>query len=376
MPADDGKSHIESVKRYLVRALEKRNGGKLRDAENDYLDAALHLLMSAKSRPTGKRGRSMRQARDIISNMISVFYADEKRDTDSSRARGWEILRGLGITEPHGTSTSLEDIAGLADVKEEILERLIYPVKYRDLSRKYGVRPSGGILLYGPPGTGKTYMARAIASEAGAAFINVNPSKVYDQFFGQFEKNISKIFEAARLLSPAVVFFDEIESIAPSRGNAREDAVSRRGVSQMLIEMEGVEKSGDDEVFLLAATNRPWDVDGAILRPGRFDIQTYVPLPDEKARARIFQLNLRESAVSGSIDYNDLARLTQGYSGADISYICRRTASRTLARSVEKKREMSFDGSAIRETIGEVNPSVSGDTVETFRSWVSESGRK
>ena len=366
--AGKGK-HIDQVKFYLGEAIANRKKGRLKEAEENYMDAALILMSYAKLQNTSERGKNIRRTIDILDSLTSVFHPDDPEIRKESEEEGWHILNDLGIGGSKLSKTSLEDVAGLANVKEEILSRLIYPIKFRDLSRKYGVRPSGGVLLFGPPGTGKTFLARAVANEAGAAFINVNPSRLYNQWFGQFEKNISKVFEAARKLSPAVIFFDEIETIASSRGSSREDAVSKRGVSQLLIEMEGIEKTEKEEIFILAATNRPWDLDDAILRPGRFDIQIYTPLPDAKARKKMFELNLRSLKFSEKINYSELASSSGGYSGADISYICRRAATRTFARSVEKGEEISLSNRDIVETMKEVDPSVSSDTVAMYEKF-------
>lgn len=360
---------IDQVKYYLNEAILNRKKGKLGDAENDYMDAAILLLSYTKTLNSSERGKNIRRTMEILESLTNVFHPNDPEIRNESEEKGWQILNDLGIGSSKLEKTSLEDVAGLAEVKEEILSRLIYPIKFKELSKKYGVRPSGGVLLFGPPGTGKTFLARAVANEAGAAFINVNPSKLYNQWFGQFEKNISKVFEAARMLSPAVIFFDEIETIASSRGSAKEDAVSKRGVSQLLIEMEGIEKTEKEEIFILAATNRPWDLDDAILRPGRFDIQIYTPLPDSKARKKMFELNLRSLNFSEKINYSELAKQSEGYSGADISYICRRAAIKTFARSVEKGEEITLSNRDIVETMKEVNPSVSKETISLYESF-------
>lgn len=362
---------IDRVKFYLTRGLINRNRGKTLEAENDYTEAAATLLQISMKSSGESRARNISRAIEILNNLMEVFHRDFTVSGSGDLRPGWKILHEIGIGESSVAGVSLEDVAGLTDVKEEILRRLIYPIKFRDLSEKYGVSPSGGVLLFGPPGTGKTFLARAIASEAGATFININPSVLYNQWFGEFEKNITRIFKAARMLSPSVIFFDEIETIASSRGDPKEDAVSRRGVSQLLIEMEGVEKSERDNIFVLAATNRPWDLDDAILRPGRFDIQIYTPLPDATARMKMFRLYLKNLSFVDSIDYEKLAQITEGYSGADISYICRRSRIKAFARSVEKGREILPESSDIIATIREVQPSVSVETLSLYHRFSS-----
>lgn len=362
---------LERVKFYLTRAIVNRNKGKNSEAENDYLQAAMILLQYSIKVGKEARGRNINRARDILDNLMSTFHENFTVSVETEKRPGWKILNEIGISESRLSNTSLEDVAGLLDVKEEILRRLIYPIKFRTLSEKYGVNPSGGVLLFGPPGTGKTFLARAIANEAGATFININPSVLYNQWFGEFEKNISRVFKAARLLSPSVIFFDEIETIASSRGDPKEDAVSRRGVSQLLIEMEGIDKSERESIFILAATNRPWDLDDAILRPGRFDIQIYTPLPDSKARKKMFKLYLDNLKFQDGVDMDGLAETTQGYSGADISYICRRVRLKAFARSVENGKEILPLSRDILSAIEEVKPSVSVDTLKLYERFSS-----
>lgn len=371
----DGKNRMDRVKYYLSRAIENRNLGKFNDAEKDYIEAASNLLVHARAAQSSARHRDIRRTIDVLRNFLDVFSTSGSSENDQA-SEGWKLLNEVGISASKVGKTSLEDVAGLPDVKEEILRRLIYPIKYRDLSKKYGVRPSGGVLLYGPPGTGKTYLARAVANEAGATFININPSNLYNQWFGQFEKNITKVFDAARLLSPSVVFFDEIETIASSRGAREQDAVSKRGVSQLLIEMEGVEKSDEEEIFVLAATNRPWDLDDAILRPGRFDIRIYTPLPDLKARKKMFESNLANFHLIPRSEIEQLAAATEGYSGADISYICRRATIGAFARSVEAGKEISLTAKDIENTIDDVHPSVSGSTVSLYEKFSHSQGER
>ncbi len=369
----EGNNGIDRVKYYLTRAIENRNEGKFNDAERDYIEAASNLLAHARSVKSPLRYRDVRRTIEVLKNFLDVFDTSESPNGNVQADEGWKILNEVGISASRVGKASLDDVAGLPDVKEEILRRLIYPIKYRDLSKKYGVRPSGGVLLYGPPGTGKTFLARAVANEAGATFINVNPSNLYNQWFGQFEKNITKVFEAARLLSPAVVFFDEIETIASSRGGHEQDAVSKRGVSQLLIEMEGIEKAEDEEIFILAATNRPWDLDDAILRPGRFDIRIYTPLPDLAARKKMFRSNLSNFRFNGEDDFERLGKETEGYSGADISYICRRAVIGAFARSVETGKEVSLTAEDIENTIRDVKPSVSLNTVGLYEKFSAAS---
>ncbi len=363
----DASHYGKLVKENLFRAIEARNGGDTDKAEDLYLDACINMLMYSRVSSRSERSDNLMRSKSILDGLIGINGSGGGGGTDASM--GWKILSEIGVERPIVPETRLTEVAGLEEAKKELVQSLIYPLKYRELSEKFGVTPSGGVLLYGPPGTGKTYIAKALANEAGANFINVSPSRLYSQWFGEFEKNISKLFKAARLLSPSLVFFDEVEALAPSRGSRTGEQVSRRGVSQLLMEMEGFEKNNEASVFILAATNRPWDIDDALLRPGRFDTRVYVGLPDKKSRAKMFALYLRNAGNLRGKDYLELADSTEGYSGADISYICKRVSARLLAKSIESGHEVKVDLAAVKDMISEVKPSVSARTVEKYDNY-------
>jgi len=215
-------------------------------------------------------------------------------------------------------TTTFADVGGMAEVKEEISIKILYPIKHPEMYKAYGKTAGGGILMYGPPGCGKTYLARATAGEIGAGFISVGISDVLDMWSGQSERNLHQLFEQARYNTPCVLFFDEVDALGGRRSDMNSGS-GRQLINQFLSEMDGVEYSNEG-VLVLAATNAPWHVDPAFRRPGRFDQVLFVPPPDAAARAEILSLHLRGKPQDG-IDLQPLAKRTEGFSGADMKAI-------------------------------------------------------
>ncbi len=217
------------------------------------------------------------------------------------------------------------DVGGLEDVKQQLREAVEWPLKHPEVFDKMGIRPPKGILLFGPPGTGKTLLAKAAATESGANFIAVRGPEILSKWVGESEKAIRQIFRRARQVAPAIIFFDEIDSIAPARGYRHDTSgVTDRIVNQLLAEMDGIVPLTN--VVVIAATNRPDILDPALLRPGRFDRLIYVPPPDKEARLQIFRIHTRHMPLAEDVDLDKLAEITEGYTGADIEAVCREAA--------------------------------------------------
>jgi len=210
-----------------------------------------------------------------------------------------------------------------------------YPWKFE----KFGMTPSKGVLFYGPPGCGKTLLAKAIANECQANFISIKGPELLTMWFGESEANVRELFDKARSAAPCVLFFDELDSIAKARGSSLGDAggAGDRVINQILTEMDGV--GAKKNVFIIGATNRPDILDPAITRPGRLDQLIYIPLPDEASRLQILISNLRKSPVAKNIDLNYLARVTKGFSGADLTEICQRACKLAIREEVERMEE-------------------------------------
>jgi len=210
------------------------------------------------------------------------------------------------------------DIGGLEEVKSELQQAVEWPLKYADLFEKSGAKPPKGILLYGPPGTGKTLLAKALANESEANFISIKGPELLSKWVGESESGIREIFRKAKQAAPTVVFFDEVDSIAPVRGGGSSDSnVTERVVSQLLTELDGLEEL--QKVVVLAATNRPDIVDPALLRPGRFDRVLKVPPPDKKARLEILKLHTAKNPLASDVDLERIAEKTDGFTGADLA---------------------------------------------------------
>merc|ERR1719206_808007 len=233
------------------------------------------------------------------------------------------------------------DIGGLANVKRELQELVQYPVEHPEKFLKFGMMPSRGVLFYGPPGCGKTLLAKAIANECQANFISIKGPELLTMWFGESEANVRDVFDKARSAAPCVLFFDELDSIAKSRGGSGGDGggASDRVINQILTEMDGM--GSKKNVFIIGATNRPDIIDSAIMRPGRLDQLIYIPLPDDGSRMAILKSNLRKSPVADNVDLPYLAKMTRGFSGADLTEICQRACKLAIRESIDAdiKRE-------------------------------------
>jgi len=261
-----------------------------------------------------------------------------------------------------------DDIGGLDDVKQHLKEAVEWPIKTPEIFSRLGIKPPKGILLYGPPGCGKTLLARAVATESEANFISIKGPEVFSKWVGESEKAIREVFRKARMAAPAVIFFDEIDSLTPRRGAGFSDSgVSERVISQLLTEMDGIVTLQD--IVVVAATNRPDMVDPAVLRPGRFDRLIYVPEPDEKSRLQIFKLYTKGMPLSKDVDLNQLTVATKYYSGADIESLCREAAMHTLRRDVNAAEVTMKD---FQDAIKEVGPSVSPDMEKWYKSFMQQ----
>jgi transitional endoplasmic reticulum ATPase len=231
-----------------------------------------------------------------------------------------------------------EDIGGLGTVKDELAEAIEWPLKHADLFSQADVRPPKGILLYGPPGTGKTMMAKAVATTSEANFISIKGPELLSKWVGESEKGVREIFRKARQAAPCVVFFDELDAIAPRRGGSEGDSrVTERMISQMLTEMDGLEDLKG--VVVIGATNRPDIIDEALLRPGRFDRLLEVPVPDKEARKQIFAIHTKKKPLDSSVDIDKLVSKTEGYTGAEIASIVNMAAMSAIKEHVARKEK-------------------------------------
>lgn len=287
---------------------------------------------------------------------------------DRLRLRKEDFYEALKVVRPSALrevlievpNTKWNNIGGLEPIKQNLKEAVEWPLKSPEVFTRMGVKPPKGILLYGPPGTGKTLLAKAVANESKANFILVNGPELLSKWVGDSEKAVRKIFQKARQTSPSIIFFDEIDSIAPRRGGGEENSVIERVVNQLLTELDGLESLAN--VVIIAATNRPDLLDSALLRPGRFDRILLVPVPDETTREYIFSIHTANMPLE-KINLKDLARKTQGYVGADIEAVCREAALHALRMNMQARvvTKENFE-----EAIKIVRPSVSADIEKTY----------
>jgi transitional endoplasmic reticulum ATPase len=265
-------------------------------------------------------------------------------------------------------TTRWEDIGGLEEVKKDLIEAVEWPLKTPEVFERLGIKPPKGILLFGPPGCGKTLLAKAVATESAANFITIKGPEIFSKWVGESEKAIREVFRKARMAAPAVIFFDEIDSILPRRGAGFSDSgVSERVISQLLTEMDGMVTLED--IVIIAATNRPDIVDPAVLRPGRFDRLIYVPEPDEKSRVQIFKLYTKDMPLAKDVDTAGLATLAKNYSGADISALCREAAMYALRKDVNTKEVTLQDFEEAKKRIG---PSNTPDMEKWYKSFMQQ----
>ncbi len=257
------------------------------------------------------------------------------------------------------------DIGGLEQVKQELREAVEWPIKHPEAFKRMGIKPPRGILLYGPPGCGKTLLAKAVATESEANFITIKGPEIFSKWVGESEKAIREIFRKARQAAPCIVYFDEIDAIAPIRGLGFGDsAVTERVITQLLTEMDGIQSL--ENVVVLASTNRPDMLDLALLRPGRFDRLIYVPPPDYEARLEIFKVHTRNMPLAEDVDLQQLAKMTEDYSGSDIEAVCREAGMLALRENINAERvEMRHFVEALKK----VHPSITEDMVKSYRAW-------
>jgi len=276
------------------------------------------------------------------------------------------------ITEPeigslNRPSITLRDVGGLDEVKERLELSFLAPMRHPELRMQFGKSMRGGLVLWGPPGCGKTYLARAVAGELGASFYEVGLADVLEMWIGSSERNLRAVFDVARANTPCVLFFDEVDALGHKRTQLRGGGGAMRNVvNQFLTELDGA-SSNNEGVFVLAATNHPWDIDPALLRPGRFDRKLLVLPPDAKARAAILATHLRGRPVD-AVDLVKIAAKTEGYSGADLALVCEQATESALTASVRSGGMRPISQADLRAAVASVKPST-GAWFETARNF-------
>ena len=353
---------LKKVEEYMEKAVQAETKGSADNARDFYLQASRHLFQIAEQTKGELRAIRVNNAEKLLEKAKSI------RNRERLPVGGNQQTAASDFVLKEIPDVTFDDVAGLDNVKEEIKNKIIYPFQYPEQAKKFGIKSGGGMLLYGPPGTGKTYIAKAVAHEVNAVFFSIQPSDVMSKWVGESEQNIARLFTEARSQSKSIIFIDEVEALIPKRKDSG-STVMQRVVPQILAEMEGME-SKSERVLFVGATNEPWSIDHAALRPGRFDEKIYVPPPDFPARVKLFQLNLKGRFLGEGIDYNKLAELTDGYSGADAKQVCLKAALIPFREAIQGKGERGITMADLQKVLGEVKPSISRQIVEKYEKFL------
>ncbi|PIN90071.1 AAA family ATPase, partial [Candidatus Pacearchaeota archaeon CG10_big_fil_rev_8_21_14_0_10_35_13] len=318
-------------------------------------EAAMSVLREALPRI------NLKETEEISEEILKNLKVTKESFQDALKVVRPSAMREVLVDTPN---VGWDDVGGLDKVKQELQEAIEWPMKNPQSFKRLGIRPPKGILLYGPPGTGKTLLAKAVAKESKANFILVKGPELLSMWVGKSEEGVRKIFERARQVSPCIIFFDEIDSLASRRGNGgggEGGRVTEQVLNQLLAEMDGIEEL--QNITIIGATNRPDILDPAILRPGRFDRLALVVPPTTEGREKIFAIHTKNMPLNKDVKIKELAEKTEGYVGADIESLCREAAILALREDMEA-REVKMKH--FEEAMKKVRPSVSKASAEKY----------
>lgn len=360
---------------YYEKAKKEQMEGNLVLAKRNYLLAAETLMKLAKNSSEKLKKARIEKAKrmiEIAENIsdrsvsgTSEMAIEKDKKTQSQKQKDEQVKKWQSATIPN---IRFSDVAGLEDVKRAITIRMINPIKYPDKYSLYNKKTGGGLLLYGPPGTGKTMIAKAIACEVNAKFYAIKGSDIVSKWVGESEKNINSLFETAKQDDLAIIFIDEIDSLFGARGN---DTHNDKRVNEFLQQMDGF-ASKSSNLLILGATNRPWDIDSAAMRSGRFSQKIYVPLPDEEARRFMFNKFLKNVPLAKDVNIDELVERTKNYSGADIEEVCDRAKEDPLLESIRTDSVVEITKKDFDKALEEVKPTVTQKMIEEFEKYNSE----
>ena len=358
---------LDLFERYHRRGMEAYRRGDEAVARKSLLQAAESLLKLATSSSGQLRKTRAERAEKLFALARSIGVGSAAEDSGRKRAAAedddHEADNWIVSETP---DVSLDDVAGLDDVKAAIRKRVIYPFEHPEITARYKKRSGGGVLLYGPPGTGKTMLAKAVASEIDAAFFSIRCSDIMSKWVGQAEGNIKKLFAQAAEHKRAVIFFDETEAIVAKRGG--HSTVMNRVIPEFLAQVDGV-SGRHDGLLLLGATNRPWDMDEAALRPGRFDELIYIPLPGALARKKIISDSLAGVPLAADIDIDRLAETAAGYSGADCVAFCEAAKDGPYEREISTSSMQCIERADFMRAAEQTRKSVSKKSLARYHAF-------
>ena len=337
VPDRDGRLEVLEIHTRGMPLAEDVDLKKLADVTHGFVGADLEALAKEAAIRALRRilPEINLEAQSIPGDILNKIIVKMSDFLDALKEIEPSAMREVLVEIP---DVSWDQIGGLEDVKEELREAVEWPLKYPDLFAQLNASPPKGLLLYGPPGTGKTLLAKAVAHESESNFISVKGPELLNKFVGESEKAVREVFRKARQASPCIIFFDEIDSVAPVRGSGGgETHVTERVISQFLTEMDGLEELRN--VVIIAATNRPDIIDSALLRPGRFDRLLFVPPPDLEARRQIVRIHTRKTPLAEDVNLDEIARRTDGYTGADIASVANTAVMLALREHISKAKD-------------------------------------
>jgi transitional endoplasmic reticulum ATPase len=373
----------DNFERYRQKGLDARRAGQWDSARIYLLEAARAMVELSKD----AKGDELREGRRQMASRLLELARDCEQARSENRRTSPPASRKASGASPREKSSEADgeasaaqwvvkekpsirfaDVAGLEDVKEDIRLKMIYPFQHPELAERFAIKAGGGILLFGPPGTGKTMLAKATAGEIDATFFRISPADVLSKWVGEAEQNIKKLFDAAAAEPRSIIFIDEIEALVPARRDEG-SSVMQRVVPQILQGVEGFDKKAGRPILLMGATNVPWQLDPAILRPGRFDEKVYIPLPDLPGRRAMLEMYLAKRPVADDVNLDALASRLEGYSGADIRYLCDRAATIPFLRSVASGEEGQITAAIFDDVLRDTPPSVTDEMLKRFDDW-------
>ncbi|MCG3129532.1 MAG: ATP-dependent zinc metalloprotease FtsH [Phycisphaerae bacterium] len=366
---------IATFERLKSKGIAAFKGGDYATARSYLVDAAECMIELAES---AKTAEARRQHEALAEELVSLAKECDARRT---HPQGAPRVRQREKDEENGADASdwvvrerptigFDDIAGLEDVKTEIRLKMIYPFAHPELAAKYGITVGGGILLYGPPGTGKTMIAKAIAREIDATFFLISPAQIMSKWVGEAEQNIKTLFDAAKAETPSVIFIDEVEALVPRR-KSDASTVMQRVVPQVLQELEGFDRKSDRALLFVGATNKPWLIDEAMLRPGRLDAKVYVGLPDAPARFRLLEIYLGKKPLAPDVEFGEFCDALEGYSGADIRNIAQQAAHLPFLEAIAGQPPRPIGRTDLLSVIDRTPPSVDKGDLTRFEKFTA-----
>ncbi len=360
------EKHYDSKNRPYFYSSQEKKKYYIKDLVDDYdslnLFSKQDLLEFCENKSwfdaNGKKDKE--RLINLIMDNESVDSSDDVEEAEATSKKS--------VKKKKYSKTTFNDIAGLDEAKKAFNEKVVMPFIHPEIFEKFGKKAGGGILLYGLPGTGKTMFAEAAANEVDALFIPIKCSDVKSKWYGESEQKVKEIFKKAKKAEKAIIFFDEFEAIGAKRTDSENG--NNDLVPQILAEMQGIGSSSNKTtIVVIAATNKPWAIDSAFMRPGRFDEKIYIPLPDFEARKKLFQLQLSKLPISNDLDFDYLAKITDGFNGADIKEVCEKLKMSAINDSLQKGEEQTIGMDDVKRIENNIKSSVSLEDIDNLKEF-------